>query len=124
MPRGIAGVRIDKRKLQETIRNAPQKADDMIGALAFEGERYVKQSFGTSPSSPGDPPGVDTGNLRNSINVQRVKQLVRSINTGAVEYAIYLEYGTSRMAARPYMRPMRMWLEGEQGRVFRGFLED
>ena len=50
---------------------------------------------------------VLTGNLKRSINVE-------VIETGAVQlaiigtevsYAPYLEYGTSKMSARPYLRP-------------------
>lgn len=54
---------------------------------------------------------VDTGNLRSSINTQPNRGASRSsVSIGAdvvagTEYAKYLEFGTSRMAARPFMGP-------------------
>ena len=46
---------------------------------------------------------VDTGNLRNSITHQNDKDTVY-IGTN-VEYAPYVEMGTSRMRAQPYLGP-------------------
>jgi hypothetical protein len=100
----------------------------MIEALAREGERYIKQSFGTSPSAAGDPPGVDTGALRSSIHVQNRGQMARAIADG-VEYGVHLEYGTEnkdgeeKMLARPFMAPAAQWLESRIDAIFKGFLE-
>lgn len=51
---------------------------------------------------------VDTGRLRSSItrsDVQRRRRsLVVRIGTD-VEYAKYVEFGTSKMSAKPYLRP-------------------
>ena len=48
---------------------------------------------------------VDTGRLRNSItNAVKVDEKAVYIGTN-VEYAPYVELGTSRMRARPYLRP-------------------
>lgn len=47
---------------------------------------------------------VDTGALRNSIQTWFDGDL-RAFIAPHVEYAIYVEYGTRRMAARPYMAP-------------------
>lgn len=47
---------------------------------------------------------IDTGNLLNSIAVIPASPSVREVLSGA-EYSIYNEYGTCKMAARPYMRP-------------------
>lgn len=46
---------------------------------------------------------VDTGNLKSSIG-REVKELEAEIGPTA-NYGIYLELGTSRMAAQPYMGP-------------------
>ena len=46
---------------------------------------------------------VDTGNLKNSITTE-VDGLTGTVATG-VDYAIYQEYGTSKMPAHPYMTP-------------------
>ena len=47
---------------------------------------------------------VRTGNLRNSITHEQMSDTVEVIGTN-VEYAPYVELGTSRMSARPYLRP-------------------
>lgn len=48
---------------------------------------------------------VDTGRLRNSITHEvRIGEKAVYIGTN-VEYAPYVELGTTRMAARPYLRP-------------------
>lgn len=113
-------VRLDNARLLELIRSAPAQADQMVEAAAREGERMVKQSFGTSPagatykrggvvhvaSRAGYSPNIDTGKLLNAITVYKPAELRRIIGTGDVEYAPYLEFGTVRMGARPFMRPM------------------
>jgi HK97 gp10 family phage protein len=48
---------------------------------------------------------VDTGNLKNSINSTIEADGERGIVATGVEYAAYVEYGTSRMAAQPYLLP-------------------
>ncbi len=60
-----------------------------------------------SPSPPGKGPGVITGRLRASIGYRiGVDSLSPFVDIGtAVLYAPYLEFGTSKMAARPFLRP-------------------
>jgi HK97 gp10 family phage protein len=55
-------------------------------------------------SAPGQPPMTDTGRLANSITFDRVGDLTATVGS-ALDYALHLEYGTSRMAARPFFRP-------------------
>jgi HK97 gp10 family phage protein len=60
---------------------------------------------------------VDTGNLRRSLHVgdQQASGTDASVKVGTdVEYAPYVEFGTSRMAAQPYLRPA---LESQEGEV-------
>lgn len=47
---------------------------------------------------------VRTGALKNSIQERRVRQLAREINVG-VDYGAFVEFGTVRMAPRPYLTP-------------------
>ena len=47
---------------------------------------------------------VDTGYLRSSIQAQPTGALSAIVNCGA-DYGIYQEYGTSKMAAHPFMVP-------------------
>lgn len=58
-------------------------------------------------SEPGGGPAVRTGRLRGSITWRLgVDELGVYADIGSnVEYAIYVESGTSRMAARPFLLP-------------------
>lgn len=115
-------VTIEKAKLENIIRVSPGKAINLVDALAFEGQSYTVRSFGTSVSAPGDPPGVDTGALRASIHVEVLSTYKRGIATG-VEYALPLELGTSRMAARPFMLPMSLHLQRQVVPFWRQFID-
>jgi len=53
-------------------------------------------------SNPGQPPGIRSGRLVNSISNEKAGRLRRAVGTN-VSYAPHLEYGTSKMAARPFM---------------------
>lgn len=59
------------------------------------------------PSIPGHGPAVRTGRLRGSITWRPGLDAVSPyVDIGsAVFYAPFVELGTSRMAARPFMRP-------------------
>ena len=55
--------------------------------------------------TPESPSYVRTGRLRNSLT-HAVAMNEKAVYIGsAVEYAAYVELGTSRMRARPYLRP-------------------
>lgn len=54
-------------------------------------------------SAPGEPPATETGNLVNSIQQENIQDGIR-VFVGA-RYGADLEYGTKKMAARPFWRP-------------------
>lgn len=55
-------------------------------------------------SAPGQAPAIDTGNLVNSIHSEQVNRSEARTFTN-VEYAPMLEFGTAKMAPRPFMTP-------------------
>jgi len=59
-------------------------------------------------SAPGQPPRSVTGELRGGFTtrVTRNQRGVLSTIGNTAPHAGYLEHGTSRMAARPFMRPV------------------
>jgi hypothetical protein len=81
--------------------------------MATKGERRAQ------PSAPGEIPHVDTGTLRRSIDYLMIPGQLPKAQVGiiaacrdknrdvvkALEYALYLELGTEKMAQRPYLRP-------------------
>jgi len=63
---------------------------------------------------------VLTGTLKRSIHIEELPQ-DRAVAVGTdVEYAPYIEFGTSRMAAQPYLRPA---LDENHGAIQREFAE-
>jgi len=72
-------------------------AQQSITEGAVSGKNHV-------PSKPGDPPNQDTGVLGNNIENIQTGPLEVEVSSNA-PYAIPLEVGTSKMAARPYMGP-------------------
>ena len=95
----IVGV---TNKQQQAFIMAAEEAGELL-----RNEVVRTLSSSRSPSAPGQPPGVVTGTLRNSIfaNVRITGKNRATIEVGTrVKYAGFLEYGTSRMAPRPFMR--------------------
>ena len=56
------------------------------------------------PSSPGQPPNADTHMLDRGI-IAELPSPLRATVTATAPYSAALEYGTSKMEERPYMRP-------------------
>lgn len=84
----------------------PVMRDLVRRAIRVE-EAAKRLASNTSPSSPGQGPGVITGRLRASITWRAGEDAISPyVDVGsAVLYAPYLEFGTSKMAARPFLRP-------------------
>lgn len=68
------------------------------------------KSKGHSPSNAGDYPAIDTGTLRRSISFEVeekgdavIGKVGSTIRNPA--YPLFLEYGTSKMKPRPWLRP-------------------
>ena len=60
---------------------------------------------GPSPSAPGGTPGVRSGNLRRNWTMFHSDEIF-GIESG-MEYAGYLEHGTRKMAARPFVEKIK-----------------
>lgn len=56
------------------------------------------------PSRPGEAPNQDTGVLGNNIETVQKEPLLVEVSSNA-PYSAALEFGTSKMAARPFMQP-------------------
>lgn len=78
----------------EFLKALPEQIEQALIAIGLTAESYAKK----------DCP-VDTGRLRNSItNAVRTDEKAVYIGSN-VEYAAFVELGTSRMKARPYLKP-------------------
>lgn len=68
------------------------------------GRAYRRGSRTHIASKAGEYPNTDTGALVKSLYWKLVGRLTARVGT-PILYGKYLEFGTSKMAARPFMRP-------------------
>lgn len=99
----------------------------LIGAKLYEAGELVQRDAqlsittgavsgaGHVASAPGEAPNADTHVLDQSIETNQITQTKVEVSANA-PYAVALEFGTSRMAERPYMRPA---LEKNRGNIAR-----
>lgn len=123
----MSRVEIDKQKFEmikaEKVRNGLQsvgfflESDIKRSFKPGHGRTYIIHNKIHRASAPGEPPAVLTGRLRSSIATDLKKNSVK-IGTN-VEYAKSLEYGTSKVAARPFLRPALERNKREIPRVFK-----
>lgn len=86
---------------------AVYESADAIRAEAFRSISAGSVSgAGHVPSKPGESPNRDSGFLQSRLSTAPTGPISAEVRSEA-EYASALEFGTSRMAARPYMRPAR-----------------
>lgn len=72
------------------------------------GRIYRRKGAEHQASAPGEAPANDTGRLAGSIDAKYEPEKLTGIIGAHTDYAAYLEYGTSKMEPRPYMRPALM----------------
>jgi HK97 gp10 family phage protein len=93
--RGLSSARRRLDSLADRIAGATQ---DAISEFADDVVNHMK---GVVP--------VDTGKLRDSIS-KEVNGMNVTVGPRGVDYAAFVEYGTSRGPAQPYVRPTIQWV--------------
>ena len=94
MANKIAEVTIENDHTEEVLQALKENEDAILFAWGEAAEGYAKTEC-----------PVDTGRLRNSIT-HGTSESEHAVYIGTnVEYAPYVELGTSRMAARPFLKP-------------------
>lgn len=120
------------RRLKAMSGNSMVKAAGSVlyvGADRIRSRAHVEISRGSVSgknhvaSKPGEYPNRDTGILQGHIEAAMVGPLTAQV-TSSAPYAAPLEFGSSRMAARPYMRPARDIEEPEIQRLFAAKIND
>ena len=95
MPRSNVTATISWRvRPEELTSRARQYVSQVVRKTAFDVEADAKNSV-----------PVDTGNLKNSIQTEIASNFEATIGPRGVEYDMYVEFGTSRQTAQPYMTP-------------------
>lgn len=81
------------------LRTFPQRAEAAVQAVVAEYATLIARE--AQANAP-----VDTGALRASIHAELGRLAARVVAGGGdVDYAAFVEFGTSRMAAQPYLFP-------------------
>lgn len=93
MPKQLEGIVLDLRGLEAIERHIARRASKLVVAVA---EEIITDAKAGAP--------VRTGTLRRSYHRQPVDALTQRVGTD-LEYAPYVELGTSKMAPRPHFIP-------------------
>jgi HK97 gp10 family phage protein len=101
----MARVTYENGRLRAYISGLPHKADRLASRLAARGEALVKEQIASVGA-------VDTGAMLNSVTHQRQAAAVWVLMVGA-SYGHYVNYGTWKMAARPFFEPALLLLQRE-----------
>lgn len=89
------------RATAQAIRN---DAITAVRSHLSAGNVYTRGTVKHVASKPGSPPNQDRGTLTRNIRVTMNDDLTADISSNA-PYSEALEFGTSNMAARPFMTP-------------------
>jgi HK97 gp10 family phage protein len=113
---GVPRIRGSKEFSRKLARVAGKGKEAEIGRALFVGGEAIQveaqisitagavSGRGHVPSRPGEPPNADTHLLADNIETTQEHPLRVEVSSNA-PYAAALEFGTSKMAERPYMRP-------------------
>ena len=91
------------------VQKAEKEKLQMVGLVLstkLKAEVERPNHTGKNPSLPGEPPKKVTANLHDNIAYQVQGSSVFVGVREVVKYALGLEYGTSKMAPRPWLRPV------------------
>ena len=113
LEKALEVLRKAETKLQEPIKDTLKGGAQLIRGEAIKsiqsgsktGRTYKRYNPTRThkASAPGEAPASDTGNLVSNIMVQEKGDSIE-VQSNA-EYSKFLEYGTSKMEARPFLFP-------------------
>ncbi|MEY4838689.1 MAG: hypothetical protein RLZZ475_2548, partial [Pseudomonadota bacterium] len=119
-----------KDKFMRRLKTLSSEAEDVAGRVVFVGSDMIRAEAFRSisagsvsgknhvPSRPGEPPNRDSGVLQSHLTNSKTGPLSAEVRSDA-PYANALEFGTSKMGARPSLRPARDKTEPDINRLFR-----
>ena len=87
-------IKVTFDKFPQIAAAMPEKTSQVVRKASFDIEGQAK-----------DRAPVDTGALKNSISTEFENNGLIGIIAPHVEYATFVEFGTKRMSAQPFMTP-------------------
>jgi HK97 gp10 family phage protein len=97
MTTSVGGIKLDTTALDALARSLGTNTENAVAAIAYQLEGVTKANVIAKDI-------IDTGALLGSIHAEDKGDAVWWVADG-VEYGIYQEFGTHRIAARPFMTP-------------------
>ena len=85
----------------------------LIASPPKTGRLYRRRGVVHQASAPGEPPATDTGRLIQSGRAAHDAAELSGTATWSTAYAAGLEFGTQKMAPRPFARPALMNMRDE-----------
>lgn len=109
------------RKFAEEVREMIEEdVEALVEQYALECQAKVRDKITENRS-------VITGNLRRKMSVKKIDRFTHEVYSN-LEYAPYVEYGTRRSRAKPYIRPVQEELQPKFVRdldeIVRGYGDD
>lgn len=117
----IKGDKRLQKRLARYAKRAPLILDQLLTKAAFHTQNVAITSIQQSPatgrtyrrgstvhraSAPGEAPATDTGNLVQNITVEKKEIMYYDVGSRKdAPYGYWLEFGTSKMDARPWLTP-------------------
>lgn len=90
----VTTISVTFNRFPEIAAALPDKTKAVVAKAAFDIEAQAKNRV-----------PVDTGALKNSITTDFENDGLTAVVAPHMEYAAFVEYGTRRMSAQPYMTP-------------------
>lgn len=101
----------------QMVMNEAKQSIHSHGSSGRTYQKYNPRRTHTA-SSAGNPPNTDTGYLANNIFLQIDSDGLGASVESRAEYSDYLEFGTSKMRARPFLQPA---LEANRRKIIQMF---
>lgn len=102
------GNSVVKEISKQILIGSTQVRNDAISSIAQgskSGRVYKRGNVTHKASAPGEAPATDTGFLVSQINLQMDQDKLGASIDSKAPYSSFLEFGTSKMSARPFLQP-------------------
>lgn len=95
-----------ERALLVSVQHVKNEAQQSIQRHGSSGKTYTLYNPKRThiASAPNNPPNTDTGFLASNIHTQVNRILNEGLVASRAKYSSFLEYGTSKMQPRPFLR--------------------
>lgn len=94
-----------QKMLFEGALNTKSEAARSIQAKQSSGRTYQRRTVRHTASLPNNPPNTDTGALVRNITTKKIAKGYDVGSRAGAPHGFWLEFGTSQMAARPWLKP-------------------